>query len=592
MKKFLLLALTACLPFITISQTSWQWGSVGGSLVSEQGPGNFIDETIQSMATDQHGNVYATARIAGEAYVGGDTSMATANLYVAISWACDGSVRWMKTLGSSFVRGLAVDTLGGVYITGFMSVQNGNYFDADTVIPPQGNNVLNGNFIVKYDTSGNFQWLHMPDPTIVDILTYSNKPRYVDIEAAPNGDLHLLTYLTADAHENGAYTTANPGYHVMKFDKEGNFLGGSSLPIMVNFDNNGAPLETTIDMSKFNMDPVVGRYYITGAVQTGSSMYDLYVGNDTLKSHTWPRIYTTSFDLSGNLKWYRIQDSANNGGVGGTATDRHGNLYIAGQIWNNDAWNGDVVTGAMPMLYMVACMDTNGVNKWISGGYSLSNGTAMASSIAVSKDDVIRVTGPAANSNTWGSFTLTAPPVVGCTTQTSGVFLARLDPLNGNCIALDSARSKCGFLPSANNTVTDLHGNFYIGGMLRNPPGGQDTQLYVGNDALVAIGGTTDFFIVKYGEASCEPLPASVANAASIKKLTLYPNPVSDIINVIGNGAELDYTIYNSMGAKISAGHLSGNQTTIDVASFTVGFYYLQVVDKKGERGVFKFVKK
>lgn len=596
MKKLFLAALTGCLSVIGFAQNTWQWAKIGGSQYSWQGgPLNPVDEEMRSMATDPNGNLYVLSRAANKVYMGGDSSLTTDNMFVLTSWACDGSLRWIKSIGPSFDRSIATDTLGGVYLTGFMNVSGGGYFDADTVIPAQGNDVLNGNFIIKYNTNGALQWLHMPDPLVVTLQSYDNKPYYTHMQVEPDGTVHNFTYLPAGTYENGVYSVAADGYHVLKYDKDGNFLGGTPMPIKMAYDINGAPMISVYDQCRFTIDPKLGRYYLGGTVITGSPLYDVMIGSDTFASEMWPKIFISCFDYAGNVKWSRCQDSANNGNLMSTAIGPDGNVYISGQIFNNSAWNGTMISNPDPLLGIMAfasCMDTNGVNKWVSTGYSTSFGPQIASTIAVSEDNIVRVTGVASDANTWGSFHLVAPPAPGCTMQTGGIFFASLDPANGNCIALDSARTVCGNSAEAYCTVTDRHGNFYLGGMIRNPSTIVDTVMKIGNDHLVAIGGDTDFFIAKFGYASCAPLAQSIATAATLKNLTLFPNPASDRINLIGNNDVLQYSIYNSIGAIVATGRLTGNTAMIDIASFTAGFYYLQVTNNHSERATFKFIKK
>lgn len=71
-----------------------------------------------------------------------------------------------------------------------------------------------------------------------------------------------------------------------------------------------------------------------------------------------------------------------------------------------------------------------------------------------------------------------------------------------------------------------------------------------------------------------------VINIATKETLTLYPNPVGDVLH-IGNLAQAaQITIYNSAGAVIINQPVDKTQNTINTASLPVGMYFLQL---KGE---------
>jgi hypothetical protein len=592
MKKIILFIFALATLSAAHAQTSWQWGSIGGSEYSFYFS-NHIDERMRSMATDPNGNVYGLVSGANTIHIGNKTTSATNNHYALISWACDGHVRWVKTIGPSFPREIATDALGGVYLTGFMPVNSGNYFDTDTVIAPQGNNVLNGNYIIKYDTSGQLQWLTMPDPNIVTLNTLNNKPRFLHMHAAPNGDLFLLTYLTVGNHQNGSYPVTNDGFHILKYDKNGVFQNGVKLPITVPLDINGSPSDNTIDVAKFARDDKNGRFYIAGSLFAPAGYTEFILGNDTLKGRTGVRIFAMSFDGSGNLKWIKKHEGSNSGALGGIALDRKGQLYIAGQTSNGSQWNGSTFTAPVSAIAFALCMDSTGVNKWISGGYSPDNTTSMSFCIAVNNKDEIRVGGFATDRFTWGNFKLNLPRPAGSLIGSGGAHFASLDPQTGKCIGLDSLRNKHGYGTLVIDMSFDQNGNFYIGGQLSNSKSIVDTLLYVGADKLVAIGGDTDFFLAKYGTASCDaPInPNSIGSLNNVDGLEVYPNPTSSAIHIKGSHGPLQYSIFNTIGVKMNTGALADNQSPINVEEYQPGLYYLLLTDKAGVQRVVKVVK-
>lgn len=75
------------------------------------------------------------------------------------------------------------------------------------------------------------------------------------------------------------------------------------------------------------------------------------------------------------------------------------------------------------------------------------------------------------------------------------------------------------------------------------------------------------------------------------EKLTIYPNPVQNIISIqnkiIG---KLDYKIYNTAGQIVSSGNTIDKK--INAEHLSIGSYILELIDKTGTKTVNKFIKK
>ena len=591
MKKTTLILITLCLSLIASAQNNWQWGAIGGSQYSYLSS-NHIDEWLYSMTTDPNGNVYAIASGANRVYVGKDSSMDADMRYVFVSWDCSGKLRWLKTLGPSFAGQLGADTLGGIYLTGYMDIYNGSYFDRDTVIAPQ--HVFKGNYIIKYDTSGRMKWLRMPDPpaTSASSVLPGNRPEFLHMKCTPGGDIHVFSFLAPGTHADGAYPVTDKSFHILKYNKDGNFTGGMKLPLNVTYDASGTPQSNALFSAKFEYDPGNGRYYVGG---TAGVPYpyppDLFIGSDSIRGGRFPIIYLASFDRTGNLKWLKKQDTSNVGNLNGLTTDKKGQVYLAGQVFSGSQWNGATFSAPVPSLGFVACMDSNGVNKWVSSGHSnIASESGLATAIAVNKDNVVRVAGGLGNVMQWGSFTLTKYPPPGSTRSSSGIYFASLDPVTGACIALDSLRNKQGYGTDAQFMSTDRNGNFFIGGRLLNSFAAIDTLITIGPSKLVAIGGDSDFFVAKYGKASCKPV-LSISRTTALEGLTLFPNPATNTVTVSGIGDKLDYALYNNVGSNLMSGQLTSYRPVVSVDMLPAGFYYIELRDKSGAKATFKIVK-
>lgn len=72
-------------------------------------------------------------------------------------------------------------------------------------------------------------------------------------------------------------------------------------------------------------------------------------------------------------------------------------------------------------------------------------------------------------------------------------------------------------------------------------------------------------------------------------EISVYPNPTSDILQVSGISSELEYTIYNAVGQKISKGKT--NHKKINVNHLINGVYFIEFNEKENQVRL-KFIKK
>jgi len=585
----LLIASFLLAPLFGQAQASWQWGSIGGSTASYIPPNpNPIDEWPQSMAIDKKGNTYAIVKGVDKIHVGNLASSFTGDAYSIVSWSCDGQVRWIKTIGPSFAGKIATDTLGGVYFTGRMHLMTGNYFDNDYSIPPQSDHKWN--YIAKYDTAGHFQWVKFPDPNL-NISDFNNWPYYMHLQAAPNGDLSVLAYLPPGTHANGAYTVTDTSYQVLKFNSSGQFTGAVPLPMKPYFDINGAPYQSVLEASTFLKDEKNGTYYIAGtaygpAAYANFSINNLPVSSDVLG------MYAAAFNGTGQLKWLKQQPVGSFSSIYDATLDQDGRLYLCGQALAGKLWNGDTfkASGNAPNVAYVVCMETNGTNKWVSTGHSLQTETAMANSIAINSNGTIAAVGHIFNTFKWNNYTISQNPPPGQTNSMTGLYLATLDPQTGACTGMDSLRIKYGH----SNAITpqfmlpDNRGNLYISGAFSNPSTSSvDTFTVIGNSTMIPIGGTSDFFMAKYGQSNCNTL-LGVNTLPHQDDLLIYPNPATTEI-FVNAPAEGKAMLYDVQGRLLFTTTLKAGANRLALpAGIPAGVYVLSVAVKGEAQGVMR----
>ena len=74
-----------------------------------------------------------------------------------------------------------------------------------------------------------------------------------------------------------------------------------------------------------------------------------------------------------------------------------------------------------------------------------------------------------------------------------------------------------------------------------------------------------------------------------LNEISLYPNPTNSVFNIeIPNEVVKQVEIYDLSGKKL----LKSNQHKIDVSSFAIGIYMVQILTESGKTGVSKLVKK
>jgi Tfp pilus assembly protein PilZ len=115
-------------------------------------------EIGRGIATDSGGNVYVTGIYTSSITIG-STTLTSAGSYDAFvaKYDTSGTVQWATSIGgtsSDYGRGIATDSNGNVYVTG-------NYAGTATFAPGTTLTSAGGAdaYVVKYDTSGTFQWV-------------------------------------------------------------------------------------------------------------------------------------------------------------------------------------------------------------------------------------------------------------------------------------------------------------------------------------------------------------------------------------------------------------------------------------------------
>ena len=118
---------------------------------------SYVDHA-RGIATDTSGNVYVTGYTWGGLH--GNTNVGSDDLFV-VKYDSEGIKQWVQQLGSSsydYAQGIATDTSGNVYVTG---VTRGG-------LGGNTNVGFDDLFVVKYDSEGIKQWVQQLESSSLD----------------------------------------------------------------------------------------------------------------------------------------------------------------------------------------------------------------------------------------------------------------------------------------------------------------------------------------------------------------------------------------------------------------------------------------
>jgi len=469
--------------------------------------GNPTDEFILDVTTDAKGNVYLL-------YTDED-SLLNADGHplpgygrddiLLSSFTCDGSYRWSKVIGTSkgFDRGVAVktDAGGGVYVCGMMSslANSPGHIAGDTTIVSNGSG--RNMFLAKWDTSGAFKWVRMPQPDTISRYNADTASLLIDMDVDAQQGCCLLAYLTPGTYGGGSFVVTTKGMYVLRYGPVGQFISGTAIPIVM---PNLYAWFTTGTQIHLNYDASRSRFIITGNVLgTGTT-----VGGSVIPSSG---AYVATFDAStGSVGILKATTAGPSMRIPGRAkTDAQGNIYISGTAYHGTGFNG--VSFSYPQVYasripFAMKMDaTTGNALWTQSAHTTGFDDASGCAIAVVGNRVMM------GGNFIGKLIFPTDSFSNTTVDGQDCFIAQIDATTGALQRTETfggpgvSLQGPGLMDILFKIETDKRGNFYVVGLFNN---------YMFSTNTLTVGGTTlqsagwaDAFVAKLGWANCNCTP-------------------------------------------------------------------------------------
>jgi hypothetical protein len=560
-KKNLLMAAIAIFGFATISmaQNVRAWGTyyTGTGQVWPNG-----EDRGQACITDAAGNVYmvgttnsnsdiATVGAHQTICAGGDTigGFSGTDAFL-VKFNSSGVRQWATYYGGSewdYGISCAIDASGNVYMIGSTSSTSG--------IATAGahETTVNDGFLVKFNSSGVRQWG----------TYFEGNGNACATDASGNVYIVGLTNSTSGIATAGAHQTVMSGSgdaFLVKFNSSGvrqwgTYFGGPF--------NGGSANETGISCAT----DASGNIYMVGKTPSTSGIATVGA-HQTAGGTQFFDAFLVKFNSTGVIQWGTYYDGLGDTQPNSCATDASGNVYMAGQVFQELLPDSGISTpGAHQTTYgggftdaFLVKFDPNGVRQWGTyyGGSSVEEGT----SCAIDPSGNVYIAGHT------GSTTGIATAEAHQTVFGGGGLDGFLVCFNSSGVRQSGTYYGEGFVSGC---ASDASGNVYMAGITQSSSGIATAgahQTANGNS------GYNDAFLVKFSGIS-----VGINETINDKLFTIYPNPTQSIVNVqadvklIGSA----YSIHDNTGKVVLSGTINSENISVDLGNLAAGIYLFNV---------------
>lgn len=638
----------------TTAQTyNWQWALKGGG--DSGGNTGYHPEEIYDIKIGSDNNYYFIASVEGRYNIELDGVPQTAyNNHLGgrdiflFSTTCDGTVRWSRAIGggaSDYSYNLVLDSSNNVYIAALVfpwlnwpgnqhypvHFSETEYVETpydltgnNPAIPPDNNlpmEFYKHAYLVKYDSNGNYIKRKVMESDAIsnnsnnDITNLTPMTSLYNLMIDSEENLHFVgVFGKGNYFDNNINVPSNYKYdattgkilwqyRMIKCTNNFDYIDDMILPVK---DSTG--FSSSQNMF-FSYDETLNRYYIAGTRSWGSpTTSPPIVYEDKPIVNLTYLLAINGFDSTTGYEaseiWRREIYSAQSGtqlahsGISSLQVDSNSDVYIGGRIWRSyDDNNVKIydpnkpITTTYPLsptahtyLPIVVKLNSNGQVQWakhpssFAPNYS-SNTSIRPKGLALNGNEV------AFGSNegyfVWDNFTQNYPLYHG----TSPTVL-RFNKQTGAVTGMDYIVGPAGANNYMTAVATDNDGNYVTGGIL--------TGLFGDSNSVMGqlwSNGPSDFFVAKLGATPCGT-SASVENFNDLK-ITVYPNPTTDIVNINTEEKIVGYFIYNEAAQKLHAKTQTTNGVQqLNLVGFSSGVYFVAFKTESGKTATVKVIKK
>jgi len=641
------LCLIACL-FISLSSLAQQFKWVtGGGSIDDIGPGTVMGgsyvESTYYMCTDPNGNIYAL-NIVGNDNIRADTfyhsAYGTPNNILITSYNCSGQMRWAKLIASSsdaeLAYGLVADSLGHIYMAGYIP-DGALYIGNDTVITPF---TYQSQGLIQLDTNGRFKWLrYVGDNSTSTLSGVWGKGSALSIDGDNN--VHFLNYMKYGVHILPG-DTSHYGVYDLKYNPIGTFLSATRLDLdsqwllhaavidpvtnklyvcgEINQGIYGGSLTDTFFAAAFDVsrnllwmyfaghgddDGLTGitldqnkKLHFSGAAQpltllipTTFSFNGDSVSNTHYPEYDMSVILTT--DTNGHPLWIKKFDgnlSVNT--LNGIAQLPNGAVAAAGTFAGTVTDGVSSITTSTSQEPYLLIVDSAGNLQTIQqiSGDGFYNG---AWSISSDKIGNVFVGGQVVDSIWAGT-----PPIPAYYSNGGNTdFFVIKYGYDCNCTGLPTAAYTDTGTHTIGVTYTgtnlDLDSVVWIYGDGHSDTGISSLHTYSSSGTYtLCVAVSTGCGVDTFCRNVVVTVPTTeVAGFNGLEKISIYPNPAKDELNITGISKNTNYSLISITGITKQQGILDQGNNMISVKNFAPGIYILELTGESGARSYVRVVK-
>ncbi|MFN6537982.1 MAG: LamG-like jellyroll fold domain-containing protein [Nostoc sp. EkiNYC01] len=299
--------------------------------------GGSDDDFIESITTDNLGNIYGYGSFTGTTNIDGEQLISNGEYDVLIAkFDSQGNRVWAKQIGGSgfdSVKNITTDSLGNIYASG----------DFNGTINIDGQELISGYdsseaFIAKFDSQGNRIWAKQIGSSYflsVDSITADNLGN-----TYASGSFNQTTYIDGQQLTSGPY--GSDGF-IAKFNSQGNRLWIKQISGYYS------------DSIKSIATDSLGNIYASGDFQGTINIDGL-----ELTSNSEYNVFIAKFDSQGNAVWAKQISGSDFSAVDSITTDSLGNIYASGSFYQTINIDGLELTSNGSSDGFIAKFDSQG----------------------------------------------------------------------------------------------------------------------------------------------------------------------------------------------------------------------------------------